>query len=237
MRDLRGDGHANREIASGVCKVAAALVAAPIEQDFRHGDAPQELGWVISIGWDQQVVRAHRGGDPNAHGFLPEGRGECSELPRTLQSDRFRVEETRARHRPMKACQQLRILSDRACCFARLTCRRKQLEVVDVKIIPHGAILPRDTMCLSNSGISARASRSQPYAVFFAAGAAAQRTAGLRAARINLALDRQGRRLSAADAESRDAPPQAVSPQRGKQCDDDTRARCADRMAQRTGAP
>src|SRR6185437_9685769 len=50
------------------------------------------------------------------------------------------------------------------------------------------------------------------------------------------ALDRERRRLAAADAERRDAAPAAALAQRAEQRHDDARARCADRVAERARA-
>lgn len=74
MQGLGGDRHANGKVLRrqrfGV--VAAALVAAPVEEDVLHAHAAHQLHGGIAVIRHQHVLGAHLAADGHSDGFLAE---------------------------------------------------------------------------------------------------------------------------------------------------------------------
>ena len=77
VQALAGDRHSDREIVARAREIAAALIAAPIEQQLGEADAAPELGAGLAIGRQQHVLRPHHAGEPDRTASCPREEGRC----------------------------------------------------------------------------------------------------------------------------------------------------------------
>src|SRR5215472_10657249 len=105
VRRVRCDRNADGKILACLGKVAAALVAAPEQEQLDRADAAPELRAVLAEAWQQHVFRAHCAGDADRDRLLPQGRGKSTEPAGALQRHRLRIEASRQYHRPIEGDQ------------------------------------------------------------------------------------------------------------------------------------
>jgi hypothetical protein len=86
------------EIPSRSGKVAAPLVAAPVEQYIDGTYAAPELGRLVPIGGEEHIIGVHRTGDADADRFLAQARRIGPKPARALQGDGLSVERPRQHH-------------------------------------------------------------------------------------------------------------------------------------------
>jgi hypothetical protein len=85
MQALRRDRHADPEVVRGAGEIAAAFVAAPVEQHSR-GFTPRGIARRIRGTGREDVVFLHRRADRDVCGFVAEARGIRAELAGALQA-------------------------------------------------------------------------------------------------------------------------------------------------------
>ena len=104
------DRNADRKVLAWPGVIAAALVAAPVEQQLDHADAAQELGSLLAERWQQEVLRPHGRAEADHHRLLAKRRGEGAEPPGALQRDRLGVEGSGHNHGPIQPDQRFAVL-------------------------------------------------------------------------------------------------------------------------------
>src|SRR5215510_6757801 len=98
VRRLGSDGDAIRKIVGGAGGQAAALIAAPKQQDLLHlRPAPQQRA-VVAVGGKDDVLRTHGAGDADRNRLLAERNGVGPEPPRPLQRDGLEIKRSRQHH-------------------------------------------------------------------------------------------------------------------------------------------
>ena len=133
VRNLRPDRHAVGQILPRTREVAAALVAAPVEQALDHRDAADELRRVIAVGRNEHIVAFHRARHADADRFLAQRRCEGADLPGSLERDRLGVERARQHHGAVHRDERRRVGSERGQRFHGLALRVEELRVVDLE--------------------------------------------------------------------------------------------------------
>ncbi|MCY1436684.1 hypothetical protein D9M71_528150 [compost metagenome] len=113
MQGLGGDRHADRQVPSAarIDEGTAALVAAPVEEDFLHAHAAQELCADVPVIGHQHVLGAHQAADCDADGFLAEGRWIGADATGALHGHCLLVEQAGQHHLPIQAGQQVGVVS------------------------------------------------------------------------------------------------------------------------------
>ena len=101
----RADRHADREILARSGEIAAALVAAPEQEQLDRADAAPQLRAMLAVARQQHVLGPHRAGDADRHRLLAERRGEGAEPAGALQRHRLGVEAPRQHHRAIERDQ------------------------------------------------------------------------------------------------------------------------------------
>ncbi len=76
-----------------VGKVAATLIAAPVQKDFFHAHTAHQLHGGVAVIRDQYVFGVHQAADRDANGFLAQGRRISADAPGALQGDSFLIEK------------------------------------------------------------------------------------------------------------------------------------------------
>ena len=105
MRRVGPDRHADREILARLGKVAAALVAAPEQEQLDQADPAPQLRAVLAKARQKHILLAHRSGDPDGYRLLAQCRGKSAEPTGPLQRDRLCIEGARQHHRPIERRQ------------------------------------------------------------------------------------------------------------------------------------
>ena len=109
---MGADRDADREVLARPGKVAAALVAAPVEQELDHGDAAQQLRRVLPEGRQQDVFGRHGGRDPDPDCLLAEAGGVSPKAAGALQGNRLLVEGPGPHHRAVQPLHDLGFLCE-----------------------------------------------------------------------------------------------------------------------------
>src|SRR5215467_3970423 len=98
VRRLGSDWDAIRKIVGGAGGQAAALIAAPEQQDLLHlRPAPQQRA-VVAVGGKDNVLRTHGAGDADRNRLLAERNGVGPEPSCPLQRDGLEIKRSREHH-------------------------------------------------------------------------------------------------------------------------------------------
>ena len=93
MWNLAGDGHGDGKVLALLCVVHATFVAAPVEQNFVHGNAAHKLCPVFTIDGGKDIAWLHGAAHADGNTFLTVGGGVGAHFASALQGDGFVVEE------------------------------------------------------------------------------------------------------------------------------------------------
>jgi hypothetical protein len=110
VRRVAADGDADREILARPGEVAAALVAAPIEQQLQRRHAAPELRPMLAKARQQHILAAHGAGDADRHRLLTERGSVGAKTAGALERDCLGVESPGAHHAAIKPRQLGRVL-------------------------------------------------------------------------------------------------------------------------------
>ncbi|MDT4850980.1 hypothetical protein FQZ97_851470 [compost metagenome] len=166
MQGLGGDRHAEREVLGHrrVGVGAAALVTAPVEEDFLHLHSAHHLHRGVAVIGHQHVLGLHQGTDGHAYGFLADGRRVGADASGALQGHGLLVEQPGQDHLPVQADQQIEVVGPRRQGSEQTALR---IEVagkgyVGVERV-HGRFLGTLWACLQPPTLVASAVPAQPY--------------------------------------------------------------------------
>ncbi len=138
VQALGGDRHADREVLGcvGIAQeVAAAFVAAPVQQHLARAHAAHEHGAVLAVAGRQHVAAAHRRADADVGGFVPQAGSVGAELAGALQRHGFAVEGAHVEHLLEQRQQGLRVgRIGREGVADRLAVRVEVLQVFDFEL-------------------------------------------------------------------------------------------------------
>lgn len=112
VQALGGNRHADREVDRRIgiaWVVAAALVAAPVQQHIAWTHAAFEHGAVLTVAGREHIAAAHRGTDAHMGGLVAQAGGVGAELAGALQRDRLAVEGAHEQHALEQREQLLRV--------------------------------------------------------------------------------------------------------------------------------
>ncbi|MDT4824203.1 hypothetical protein FQZ97_574470 [compost metagenome] len=112
VQGLGGDGYADGEVflRARVLEIAAAFVAAPVEEDFLHAHTAHQLHGGVAVVGHQHILVAHQAADGDAYGFLAQGRGVGADAAGALQGHRLLVEEAGQHHASVEVGEQVEIV-------------------------------------------------------------------------------------------------------------------------------
>ncbi|MNJ52026.1 hypothetical protein D3C77_473440 [compost metagenome] len=112
VQGLGGDGYADGEVflRARVLEIAAAFVAAPVEEDFFHAHAAHQLHGGVAVVGHQHVFTTHQAADGDADGFLAQGRRVGADTAGTLQGHRLLVEEAGQHHAAVEVGEQVEVV-------------------------------------------------------------------------------------------------------------------------------
>src|SRR4029077_15832381 len=98
VRRVGPDRHADRKVLARYGKIAAALVAAPEQEELDQADPAPQLRAVLAKARQEHVLLAHRAGDPDGHRLLTQRRGKGAQPTRSLQGDCLGIKGARQYH-------------------------------------------------------------------------------------------------------------------------------------------
>ena len=122
------------KIAARHREVAAALVAAPVEEELSTIFTPRmSCTPLLAIGQNEHVVGAHGGADATPDRLLPEDGRIGAELAGALERDRFGVEGAHEHHPAIKRNQRRRVTGEWRQRLRRFALRIEKLRITDLE--------------------------------------------------------------------------------------------------------
>jgi len=125
--------------------VAATFVAPPIQKNFFHTHAAQQLHGRVAVVGNQYIFRLHQAANGDPDGFLAEGRRVRANAPGALQRDDFLVEQAGQHHLPIEPGQQVEVIRPARKFADQTTLGGEITGVCNIDlVIGHGTLPTRD---------------------------------------------------------------------------------------------